>query len=307
MNHKSLAYGNVDLGSKLIKHKTRSLNSFEGQMQQLIINGKSFFELIDNGDMANSVNRTVTFLRADLPHKFPLTFHTNQSWVALPKIDAFHILLIQFHVKTALANGLILYNNGQNSDFLAVELVDGQINYVFSLGKVVNRIKSRSKERLNDNKWHLVSIWRSTKSNHELSVDSILYRHTTKSNENLQFNLIDFLYVGGLRNQTEYETLNEKSRIMSRHGFKGCLASFEINGRVPDFDDVLNVNGKMNGNITKGCESPFDCQTNTCKYGGFCIEKWEENEKLCDCDMTTFTGKFCELSKQFSFVILRPL
>jgi neurexin len=230
------------------------LGSFEGQMQQLIINGKSFFELIDNGDMQQTVNRTVTFVRADLPHKYPLTFHNWHSWLALPKIDAFHILLIQFHFKTSQENGLILYNRGQNDDYVAVELVNGQIEYAFSLSRVLHRVKSKSREKLSDNKWHLVSIWRATKSNHELSVDSLVYKYTSSAQEHKVFNLVDKLYVGGLKNVSEYQLLISKSKVTSRHGFKGCLASLEINGRVPDFDDVLNIYNKMYGNISKGCE-----------------------------------------------------
>ena len=260
VNYKSLSYANIDLGSKIIRHKSiqhmqRNVNSFEGQMQQLIINGKSYFELINNGDMVDSVNRTVSFVKVDLPHKYPLTFHNTQSWIALPKIDAFHLLLIQFHFKTTEENGLILYNNGQNNDYLAVELSHGQISYTFSLGKTINNIKSKSKAKLNDNRWHLVSIWRSTKTNHELSVDSLVYKYSSNNNEYTVFNLIDKLYVGGLKTDAEYRDLKLKSKIASTHGFKGCLASLEINGRIPDFDDVLNVAGKMAGNITKGCES----------------------------------------------------
>lgn len=258
--NKALLYSSIDLGTKQLRHKAmqhsqRHLNSFEGQMQQLIINGKSYFELIDNGDLVNSVNRTVTFLRADLPHKYPITLHDPNSFIILPKIDAFHILLIQFHFKTYQENGLIMFNKGQNGDFIAVELVNGQINYIFSLGKTINRIKSKSKERLNDNKWHLVSIWRSTKTNHELSVDSLVYKFSSNANEYTVFNLVDNLYVGGLKNSSEYEKLIAQSKITSKHGFKGCLASFEINGRSPDFDDIINDPLKMIGNITKGCES----------------------------------------------------
>ena len=260
--NRALSYGNIDLGYKQVNNRLRTtqyshrqINSFEGQMQQLIINGKSYFELIDNGDLSNSVNRTVTFLRTDLPHKYPLTFHSTESWFALPKIDAFHILLIQFHFKTSEENGLILYNSGVSSDYLAVELVDGQINYVFSLGKVTNVIRSRSKEKLNNNRWHLVSIWRSTKTNHELSVDSLIYKYSSNNNEYTMFNLVGNLNVGGLRDPTEYQMLNQKSKINSKHGFKGCLASIEINGRVPDFDEILNDPNRSNLNVTKGCES----------------------------------------------------
>ena len=257
-DNKALSYGSIDIASKLQKQKPLlSLSSFSGQMQQFIINGKSYFELINNGDLESSVNKTVSFSRDILAHKYPITIHNINSWLALPKIDAFHILIVQFHFKTKEENGLILYNSGQNSDYIAVELVKGQIHYIFSLGKDKSLIKSKSKEKLNDNRWHSVTIWRPTKTNHELSVDSLIYKFSSNNNEYYQFNLIDKLFLGGLRNQSMYESLISKSKITSTFGFKGCLASVEINGRVPDFDDILKSVEKSSGSITKGCDSKF--------------------------------------------------
>lgn len=259
--HNVLAYEKLSLGNALINHNNahntqRVLNSFEGQMQQLIINGKSYFELVDNNDLSEVVTRTVSFFRSDLPHKYPLTFHDTKSWLTLPKIDAFHILLVQFHFKTTEPNGLILYNAGQNNDYFAVELSNGQISYHFSLGNVNNIIRSKSKLKLNDNKWHLVSIWRSTKTNHELTVDSLVYKHSSGINEHTIFNLVGDLYVGGLSSALEYQNLMSKSEITSKHGFKGCLGSIEINGRVPDITHIIR-DKDMHGHVTQGCESNF--------------------------------------------------
>ena len=39
------------------------------------------------------------------------------------------------------------------------------------------------------------------------------------------------------------------------------------------------------------------CSMNTCKNDGVCIEKWEDNQQVCNCEMTTFTGDNCELGK----------
>ncbi len=253
----------MNLGTKpRIGHKSKqqrnNANSFDGQMQQLILNGKSYFELVENENLVEVVEHTNTFSKPDLPHKLPLTFHNQNSWIALPKIDAFHMLLIQFHFKTHEENGLILYNGGQNEDFVSIELVNGQIIYAFSLGKTINTIKSKSKEKLNDNEWHLVSVWRSSKTDHELTVDSLVYKYSSDKSKYTMFNLAEKLYIGGLSTKAHYKELNSKLKIISSTGFKGCLASIEINGRVPPYDNVLGVNGKFFGNITKGCESIYD-------------------------------------------------
>ena len=56
VNYKSLSYLNMNLGSKpRIGHKSKqqrnNANSFDGQMQQLILNGKSYFELVENENL----------------------------------------------------------------------------------------------------------------------------------------------------------------------------------------------------------------------------------------------------------------
>jgi len=258
-------------------------------MQQLLINGKSYFELIHNGDLADKVTSTVTFSRADLPHKYPLTFHDAQSWLALPKIDALHTLLIQFHFRTAQPNGLILYNEGQNNDYLAVELVNGQLRYHFSLGGAGSySVETKSRTKLNNNEWHLVTIWQATKASHELSVDSLTYRVSTSDARHSVLNLVGSLYVGGVPLRVA------RGKLAAKQGFQGCVASLEVNGRVPDMSEVIRKGG-MYGQVTQGCESVTQgCRKDTCKNEGVCIEKWEENRQLCNCEMTTFTGSSCE-------------
>ncbi len=261
-------------------------------MQQLLINGKSYFELIHNGDLTDKITSTVKFSRTEMPHKYPLTFHDANSWLALPKIDALHALLVQFHFRTSQPNGLILYNEGQNSDYLAVELVNGQIRYHFSLGGTGgSSVQSKAKKKLDDNEWHLVTIWQATKTTHELAVDSLTYRVTSADSKHNVFNLVGSLYVGGLPIRLM------KGKMVAKQGFQGCIASLEVNGRVPDMNQVIRKGG-INGQVTQGCESVSQgCQKDTCKNEGVCIEKWEENRQLCNCELTTFTGSSCQDGK----------
>lgn len=302
-----LNYESINLAShlatqKINKKMVRSLGSFTGQMQQLIINGQSYFELIDNGDLVGYMNNTATFYRADIPDIHALKFSEN-SWLSVSRIDASHILLIQFHFKTKQINGLILFNKGIKNDFLAVEMYDGQIRFVFSLDSKISVLESNFKHKLNDNKWHLVSIWRATKTNFELTIDSVVFKLSLKAfNAKLEFNFVDDLYIGGYK-ENFTTLLKENFNIISHNGYKGCLASIEINGRSPDFDQFLSKLDKTSGNVVKGCESDFDCLPYTCKNGGVCIENWNENKILCDCDTTTFTGNKCDKSLMHLYLI----
>jgi leucine-rich repeat transmembrane neuronal protein 1/2 len=103
-----------------------------------------------------------------------------------------------------------------------------------------------------------VSIWRSTKTDHELSVDSLVYRHSLRNSKHLVFNLVDNLFVGGFKNDSLYEKLKKSEHVVSGRGFKGCLASLQINGRMPDYDEIASIEDTFIGNITKGCESNFE-------------------------------------------------
>lgn len=102
-------------------------------------------------------------------------------------------LLLQF--KTREANGLILYNAGRERDFIAVELVNGHVHYVFDLGDGPVRVRDASKSKLNDGKWHAVSIGRPASKKHTLAVDDhVTVGNSPGSNENLDLDGI--LYIG---------------------------------------------------------------------------------------------------------------
>ena len=70
---------------------------------------------------------------------------------------------IRLRFATSATNGLLLYNtqlqNGSSVDFLALELSDGYVQAAFGLGHdSTTRLGVRSRERLNDAKWHTVKV-----------------------------------------------------------------------------------------------------------------------------------------------------
>ncbi|KAG7282444.1 hypothetical protein CRUP_018161 [Coryphaenoides rupestris] len=77
--------------------------------------------------------------------------------------------------------------------------------------------------------------------------------------------------------------------VASREGFQGCLASVDLNGRLPDLlSDALFRSGQ----IERGCEGPSTtCQEDSCANMGICIQQWENY--TCDCSMTSYTGTQC--------------
>ena len=90
--------------------------------------------------------------------------------------SAFSVMLcfiIQF-VCFCDVSGLMMYNAGKGQDFIAVEIVNGHIHYVFNLGYGSISIKDNCPHNLNDNQWHSVTVGRPSKFKHTLLVDSHL-------------------------------------------------------------------------------------------------------------------------------------
>lgn len=49
-------------------------------------------------------------------------------------LRAYSSIHIDFMFRTREANGLIMFNGGRKEDYVAVELVDGHINYIVNVG-----------------------------------------------------------------------------------------------------------------------------------------------------------------------------
>ncbi|KAG9475377.1 hypothetical protein GDO78_003675, partial [Eleutherodactylus coqui] len=94
------------------------------------------------------------------------------------------------------------------------------------------------------------------------------------------------LYIGGLpRNM--YATLPKL--VASRDGFQGCLASVDLNGRLPDLlTDALHRVGP----VDRGCDGPSTtCSEESCGNLGVCLQQWDGF--ICDCTMTSYGGPVC--------------
>ena len=88
-----------------------------------------------------------------------------------------------------------MYNAGKASDFIAVELVEGRIQYTLNLGYGPINIKNNAAESLADNKWHWVVIGRPSRYRHTLMVDGHLATATTRG-DNYHLDLDGILHLG---------------------------------------------------------------------------------------------------------------
>ncbi|XP_059575132.1 neurexin-1 isoform X11 [Alligator mississippiensis] len=282
-DHTRLEFHNIETGIITERRYLSSVPSnFIGHLQSLTFNGMAYIDLCKNGDIDYcELNARFGFrnIIAD-----PVTFKTKASFVALATLQAYTSMHLFFQFKTTSLDGLILYNSGDGNDFIVVELVKGYLHYVFDLGNGANLIKGSSNKPLNDNQWHNVMISRDTNNLHTVKIDTKITTQSTAGARNLD--LKSDLYIGGVAKEM-YKSLPKL--VHAKEGFQGCLASVDLNGRLPDLiSDALFCNGQ----IERGCEGPSTtCQEDSCANQGVCLQQWDGFS--CDCSMTSFSGPLC--------------
>ncbi|XP_052476031.1 neurexin-3a isoform X19 [Carassius gibelio] len=282
-DHTRLEFHNIETGVMTERRFVSMIpSSFIGHLQSLKFNGMLYIDLCKNGDIDYCELNARFGMRSIIAD--PVTFKSKSSYLSLATLQAYTSMHLFFQFKTTSPDGFILFNSGDGSDFIAVELVKGYIHYVFDLGNGPNVIKGNSDRALHDNQWHNVVITRDNSNVHTLKVDAKAVSQVVNGAKNLD--LKGDLYIAGLGTNM-YNSLPKL--VASREGFKGCLASVDLNGRLPD---LINDALFRSGQIERGCEGPSTtCQEDSCANMGICIQQWENY--TCDCSMTSYTGIQC--------------
>ncbi|XP_049320194.1 neurexin 3a isoform X16 [Astyanax mexicanus] len=291
-DHTRLEFHNIETGVMTERRFVSHIpSSFIGHLQSLKFNGLLYIDLCKNGDIDYCELNARFGMRSIIAD--PVTFKAKSSYLSLATLQAYTSMHLFFQFKTTSADGIILFNSGDGNDFIAVELVKGYIHYVFDLGNGPNLIKGNSDRPLNDNQWHNVVITRDNSNLHTLKIDAKAVSQVVNGAKNLD--LKGDLYIAGL-GPNMYNSLPKL--VASREGFKGCLASVDLNGRLPD---LINDALFRSGQIERGCEVGFikadlqgpstTCQEDSCANMGICIQQWENY--TCDCSMTSYTGTQC--------------
>ncbi|XP_055746617.1 neurexin-1a-like isoform X28 [Salvelinus fontinalis] len=282
-DHTQLEFHNVETGIVTEKRFMPAVPSnFIGHLQGLTLNGMPYIDLCKNGDIDYCELNAVIGYKSIVAD--PVTFRSRSSYVTLPTLQAYYSMHLFLQFKTTSPDGLVLYNRGDGNDFIVVELVKGYLHYVSDLGNGAHLIKGNSNSPLNDNHWHNVLISRDTNNLHTVKIDTKVTTQTTMGAKNLD--LKGDLYVGGVAKEM-YRDLPKL--VHSREGFQGCLATVDLNGRLPDLlADALATTGQ----VERGCEGPSTtCQEDSCANQGVCLQQWEGFS--CDCSMTSFGGPLC--------------
>ncbi|XP_026506151.1 neurexin-2-beta isoform X11 [Terrapene carolina triunguis] len=281
--HTRLEFHNIETGIMTERRFISVVPSnFIGHLSSLVFNGLPYMDLCKNGDISYCELNARFGLRSIIAD--PVTFKSRASYLALATLQAYASMHLFFQFKTTATDGLILFNSGNGNDFIVVELVKGYIHYVFDLGNGPSLMKGNSDKPVNDNQWHNVIVSRDTSNVHTLKIDSRTV--TQHSNGARNLDLKGELYIGGL---SKNMFNNLPKLVASRDGFQGCLASVDLNGRLPDLiADALHRIGQ----VERGCDGPSTtCTEDSCANQGVCLQQWDGY--TCDCTMTSYGGPVC--------------
>ena len=182
----------------------------------------------------------------------PVTFKSHEAYVTLPKLQANSHFAVYFKIKTSLHAGLIMFNGRMGNDFLAMELYQGYLYYIYDMGGGTQRIRVNTPDPLNDNKWHDISLLRPQIDQQLIRVDDFSPTvENMKDYSARRFDLMGPLYFGGVP-RSLYNSL--PMQVLSKDGFLGCIASLDLNGYAYN---LLEDSTLTEYSVVPGCSSEF--------------------------------------------------
>uniref|UniRef100_A0A670J609 Cadherin EGF LAG seven-pass G-type receptor 1 n=1 Tax=Podarcis muralis TaxID=64176 RepID=A0A670J609_PODMU len=210
-------------------------------------------------------------------------------------------------------NALLLYNGRFNEkhDFIALEIIEEQIQLTFSAGETTTTVAPFVPGGVSDGQWHSVQVQYYNKPNigrlgipHGPSGEKVAVvtvddcdttvavrfgsfignyscaAQGTQTGSKKSLDLTGPLLLGGVPN------LPEDFPVHNRQ-FVGCMRNLSIDSKPIDMASFIANNGTL-----AGCLAQKNyCTTNWCQNGGTCVNKW--NTYACECPLQ-YGGKNCE-------------
>uniref|UniRef100_A0A667ZZJ2 Cadherin EGF LAG seven-pass G-type receptor 1 n=1 Tax=Myripristis murdjan TaxID=586833 RepID=A0A667ZZJ2_9TELE len=237
----------------------------------------------------------------------------GQSFITFRGLRQRFHFTVSFMFATRERNALLLYNGRFNEkhDFIALEIIDEQIQLTFSGGETKTTVSPFVPGGVSDGQWHSVQLHYYNKPNigrlgipHGPSGEKVAVvavddcdismairfgnqignyscaAQGTQTGQKKSLDLTGPLLLGGVPN------LPEDFPVRNRD-FVGCMRNLSIDSKPTDMASFIANNG-----TTAGCPAKKNfCMKDVCQNGGVCVNKW--NTYGCDCP-TGYGGKNCE-------------
>ncbi|CAG9853678.1 unnamed protein product [Phyllotreta striolata] len=201
-----------------------------------------------------------------------ITFRVSDATINLPTFDMGHSGDIYFEFRTATENAVLFHSTGP-TDYIKLTLVNGnQIQFQYQAGSGPIAVTREVSYRLNNDKWHSVSVERNRKEA-MLVIDGALKAEVREPPGPVRALYLTSEFIIGA--STDY-----------RDGFTGCIRALLINGLHIDLRQYARMG--LYG-VSEGCVGK--CQSDPCMNNGTCFEKYDGY--WCDCRWTAFKGPIC--------------
>jgi len=267
-NEPMFFFGSITIGNK--GHDRDYESFFVGRIQQVLMNTRQLLEETHQQQLQYEGNVKFQYVEDMIINS--ISFMSHHTYLGMPQIKVYNMIDIFFKFKTSEANGLILYNAGKNDDFIAIELINGHIQYTINMGFGHITLKDNVDRSLADNKYHSVSIKRPNRYSQVLIIDNYHKVSSTGLGDNYYLNLDGIFFLGGVKTNM-YRDLPVP--ILSKMGYQGCLSNFEINGESinPNKDALVT-----SSQVSKGCQDSYAYEFYG-KYPGIITYKYPDGRQ----------------------------
>ncbi|XP_034026318.1 pikachurin isoform X1 [Thalassophryne amazonica] len=211
----------------------------------------------------------------------PLFNETVFSYATVPWPQSFQSYLsfmeFELRFRPSKPEGTLLYSDdAASTDFIAINLVDGYVEFRFDCGSGGAVIKSD--EQISLNTWHELKVSRTAKSG-LLQVDSQRPVEGIAEGAFTQIKCSSPLYIGGV---PEYDKTKRTAAVLKP--FTGTIQKLVLNDRP------ISITSDSAGGVNVA-NAAHPCVNSPCANGSTCRPKWDGYE--CDCPLG-YDGKHCQ-------------
>ncbi|CAL8082279.1 unnamed protein product [Calicophoron daubneyi] len=303
--------------------KDTKFSVFIGHVMSFVFNGMDYLHVAKNllsepdyADWRTKLEMTASEGFYDTLMEFPLQFEVLDSYVDLDLSGNYEEFDVHFWIKANKNFGTILLFDGGPEDLFGLEIVNGKLHLVYLKQAESERLESKSTGSITDSEWHHLQVIRVSGASQSMVV-RVDGEVTTTRLSNTRLSTKQHVYIGGLPLKSPKSQVY-RNLLHSSSGFAGCVASISVNQSNPVTDD-------NNSDLTRGSDSRTreiglftgdpssstwhrakvgcalksndgraasgHCTPRICQFDGRCVQQL--GATICDCSMTSFTGRFC--------------